>query len=242
MGHIVNPDREYRLLQKRLDRNVTGAPDSPTFMKILRLLYTPEEAEMARRIPSRPTPLSVLSGRLGIPGDELEDKLTGMAQRGVIFDLDRQGERYFSLPPVVIGFFEYSFMRARDDVPMAELASLFEEYMTADDRFARSVFQKQTQLGRSLVREEALPEGDHTEILDWERASHIVTSASAIGLSLCACRHKASHLGHACDTPQETCLTFDHAAKAMIGSGHARPVTVEEAMRIIEQCKEIGLA
>ena len=35
MGHIVNADREYRLLQQRLDRNVTGAPDSPTFMKIL---------------------------------------------------------------------------------------------------------------------------------------------------------------------------------------------------------------
>ena len=46
MGHIVNPDREYRLLQRRLDQKVTGAPDSPTLTKILKLLFTPEEAEV----------------------------------------------------------------------------------------------------------------------------------------------------------------------------------------------------
>jgi hypothetical protein len=29
MGHAVNPDLEYRLLQRRLDCNITGAPESP---------------------------------------------------------------------------------------------------------------------------------------------------------------------------------------------------------------------
>lgn len=31
MGHQVNPDREYQLLQQRLDLEITGAPDSPIF-------------------------------------------------------------------------------------------------------------------------------------------------------------------------------------------------------------------
>ncbi|HEX6419045.1 MAG TPA: hypothetical protein VFZ77_11135, partial [Acidimicrobiales bacterium] len=47
----VDPDVAYGLLQQRLDRNVTGAPDSPTFRKILRLLFTPEQAHIARHIP-----------------------------------------------------------------------------------------------------------------------------------------------------------------------------------------------
>jgi len=59
---------------------------------------------------------------------------------------------------VVIGFFEFTFMRARDDMPMAELAHLFHEYMSSDDRFARAVFPGKTQLGRSLIHEEALPQ------------------------------------------------------------------------------------
>ena len=56
MAHQVNPDREYHLLQQRLDRMVTGAPESPALDKILRLLFTPYEAQMARRIPTIPTP------------------------------------------------------------------------------------------------------------------------------------------------------------------------------------------
>ena len=242
MGHVVNPEREYRLLQQRLDRNVTGAPDSPVFMKILRLLFSPQEAELARQIPGRPTSLAALSRNLGIPKNELGEKLTEMAQRGLVVDLEHNGKAYFLLPPVVIGFFEYTFMRARDGMPMRELAELFEEYMFADGAFGLAVFGGQTQVGRSLVREEALPAEDHTEILDWERASHIITSASSTAVSLCACRHKASHLDKACDRPQRTCLTFNFAADSMVRSGTAEPITTHEAMAIMEECKEKGMA
>ena len=161
MGHVVNSDRQYRLLQQRLDRQLTGAPDSPTSARrCCRLLFSPEEADLATKIPgpahaagrrfrgrwaSRPT--SWASGSMR------------MARRGLIFDLEHDGTRYFALAPVVIGFFEFTFMRARDDVPMAELAELFDQYMNENDRFARSVFAGQTQIGRSLVREEALPRG-----------------------------------------------------------------------------------
>ena len=242
MGHKVNPDREYRLLQQRLDRNLTGAPASPLFTKILKLLFSPEEARFARRLPGKPLLLSDLSQRFGTPEDELGDKLTDMAQRGLVVDFFVRDRRYVVLAPVVIGFFEFTFMRTRDRMPMAELAKLFDQFMKQDDRFARSVFQGKTQIGRSLVREEALPEGDHTEILDWERASHIVQSASTAGISLCACRHKAGHLDKACDRPVEVCMTFGGAAESIIRNGLAKAVTVQEAMKILEVCRENGLA
>ncbi|NIM20272.1 MAG: 4Fe-4S dicluster domain-containing protein [Candidatus Latescibacteria bacterium] len=242
MGHAVNPDREYRLLQKRLDSHIAGAPETPEFMKILRLLFSPTEAELARRIPFRLTPLHVLSEKLGIPEEKLNDKMNEMGERGLVLDSEHDGIRYIALAPVVIGFYEFTFMRTREDMPMAELSRLFDTYMNADDRFARSAFKGQTQLARSLVREEALPEGDHTEILDWERASRIVRSATAVGVSLCACRHKASHLGKACENTLQNCLSFNSAAKMLFRSGLAQPVTKDEAMRILERSKEAGLA
>jgi hypothetical protein len=122
MGHLVNPDREYRLLQRRLDRNVTGAPASPAFTKILELLFSPEDAHIARRIPSQPISLGALSRKLSVPQDELADKITDMARRGLVIDMEIKGKRYLFLAPVVIGFFEFTFMRAREDMPMAELA------------------------------------------------------------------------------------------------------------------------
>lgn len=242
MGHINNSDREYRLLQQRLDQNVTGAPYSPIFIQILKLLFTPEEATIARQIPLRPARLSVLAHKLGISDAQLQDKLVGMAERGLVFDLEYKHEQYIALAPVVIGFFEFTFMRTRDNLPLTELARLFDEYMMQDDRFARSIFQETTQLGRSLVHEEALPADNYTEVLDWEKASSIIKSAKSIGVSLCACRHKASHLGKSCGNPEKTCLTFNTSADLLIKNSMAELITTDQAMRILQQCKELGLA
>ncbi len=242
MGHIVKPNRAYRLLQRKLDRTVTGAPDSPILMQILSLLFSPEDADLARRIPGRLTTAEKLSARLDIPRDELLAKLSDMAERGLIIDLEHKGRRWFALAPVAIGFFEFTFMRTRGEVPQAELARLFEQYMHQDDRFARSVLRGPTQIGRTLVREEALPAEDHTEILDWERASRVVESAGALGVSLCACRHKANHLGEACERPQHTCLSLNYAAESLIRNGMAEPLSTGEAVALLGQCKEVGLA
>ena len=242
MGHGAHLEKPYHRLQRRLDRSVMGAPASPTFTKILTLLFSPEEAELARRLPWRPTPVSALSERLDVPSDELAGRLGEMAARGLLLDFEQGGERFFALLPVVIGFFEFVFMRARAELPMAELARLFEQYMTENDRFVRRAFSGETQLARSLVHEAALPEGDHAEVLDWERASRIVETASAAAVCLCACRHLASHLGRACDQPPESCLTLNYAAEAVIDMGAARRLTAAEAMQLLERSREAGLA
>ncbi len=241
MGHHTNPDREYRLLQQKLDRTPTGAPDSPVLMQILKMLFRPAEAELAVRIPGKPTSLESLSHKTGVPAEELSKRLSELAERGLMLDFERKGRRYFMLPPIVIGLFEFTYMRTRDDVPLADLAKLFDQYMHQDDKFARSVFQGQTQIGRTLVQEDALPEDDHSEILDWERASRLIQDATAVGVSMCACRHKAHHLGRACDAPVDVCLSLNGGAVALARSGNVKLISQSEGMRILERCKEAGL-
>ncbi len=242
MAHTHNPEISYERLQQRLDRNVTGAPNSPVFMNILRLLYSPQEAEIARQLPSMPASLDRLARKLAMPAHELEGYLNRMAQRGVVLDLSRGDKRYYALPPVVIGFFEYTFMRTRDDVPLAELARLFDQYMTEDDRFVHSVFQGETQVGRALIHEEALTKGDFAEILDWEKATSLIKTASSLSVSLCSCRHKAIHLDKACARPLETCLSLNRGAETMLRMGTGRSITATEALSILETAKAQGLA
>ncbi|MCK5861480.1 MAG: 4Fe-4S binding protein [Candidatus Hydrogenedentes bacterium] len=241
MGHKVNPSREHHLLRKRFDRMVTGAPDSPHIVQILALLFTPEEAKLAQKLPAKPMPLSRLSKRVGIPEEALGAQLTAMAQRGLILDFTIRKKRYFMLPPVVIGFFEFVFMRSRDDLPMKELAKLFDAYMYEDDHFAKSVFAENTQIGRTLTHEEALGDADFTEILDWERSTRIIETASAIGVSMCACRHKKLHLDAACDAPMEVCFSLNQAANTLARNGIARLIDKKEGLRLLEQSKEAGL-
>lgn len=229
-------------LQQRLEKTLAGAPASPVLTRILELLYSPEDAELASKLPMKPKPVHRLAERWGMDPSSLADRITDMANRGLVVDFEIHGKRFACLAPMVIGFFEYTFMRVREDVPQPELARLFEQYMEEDDRFSRSAFSGTTQFGRSLVHEEALLEGDHTEILDWERASHAVSTAKAIGLSLCACRHKKKFLDQACAQPLEACISLNSAAKVLIDSGHSKDVPVSRAMELLQSFKASGLA
>ncbi len=242
MGHKVNPDREHKLLRERLDRMVTGAPDSPHIVQILALLFSPEEARLARQLPAKPMKLARLSKRVGIPAETLDAQLTDMAHRGLVLDFTFRDNRYFMLPPVVVGFFEFVFMRTRDNLPMKELAALFDSYMSQDDRFGKSVFAGNTQIGRTLTHEEAMADTDHTEILDWERATRVIETASSIGVSMCACRHKQLHLDAVCDAPMEVCFSLNQGADTLIRNEIARKVDTQEALKLLEQSKAAGLA
>lgn len=242
MGHITNPGNEYRMLQKRLAEKVQAAPNSPTLIKILTLLFSPEDAELASQLPHSFMPLENISKKLRIPEDELNGRLTEMAHRGIVFDIEHDGKRYFTLPPVIVGLFEFTFMRTRPEAPMKELAQLFEEYFNENDgMFFRAHLEGQTKLFRSLVREEVLPE-NVTEILDWERATKIISSSSSFAVGICQCQHTAEHLNKSCDKPREVCLSFNHIAESLSRNGHARSITKNEAMDILVKSKEAGLA
>lgn len=242
MGHLATQDRPYRRLQRRLDSMNCGAPDSPTLARILALLYKRDEAEMAARIPSSLTPLETIAERLGMPRDEADGRLTDMARRGLMIDIEHDGRRYFCLPPVVIGLFEFFFMRAGDSLPSSELARLFEKYFFEEKDFARSFHAGQTKILREMVREEALPDTVSTEVYDWERASYLIESASSLSVSMCACRHKAEHLGTWCGKPQQTCLSLNYAADYVSRNGLGRKISAREGLRILADAKDAGLA
>jgi NAD-dependent dihydropyrimidine dehydrogenase PreA subunit len=235
----LNVETEYRLLQERLDRNVTGAPDSEAMMRVLKLLFSPEEAHIARRLPQLIS-LPKLAERLGSDLEELGERITSMAQRGLVLDFERNGTRYALPTPVAIGFFEYTFMRPRPEEPMEEYAEAFGA-LFEEEGFIRSVFSGSTQIGRSFVREEILADGD-TEILDWERATEIVRNADAVAVSLCPCRTDANLRGEGCEAPVRTCLTFGNSARVLARAGIAEPISNDEAMEILVEAKTAGLA
>ena len=233
-------DGAYRALQERLDRSVTGAPLTPAFERILRLLFTPEEAEIAHRMPTF-TSVGDLATRIGMPVAELDGHVTEMARKGLVLDLEHDGKRLVYLAPVVIGFYEFTFMRIREDAPMEELAHLFEEYFESGT-LPHSVFRANTQIGRSLVREEALPEDLGAEVLDWERATSIVASAESVAVASCPCRQHARLAGRGCDAPLRTCLSFGPAADALVRAGIAEKISNDEGLHILAESKVAGLA
>jgi len=248
MGHLGDLRREYRDLLGRLEAGPTALkePDLPEaqqgLREILEILYTPEEAALASRLPVMPSTLETISRRLTIPAEELEPKLDAMADKGLVMDFThpKTGVTRYVLSPPIVGFLEYSMMRIEDSIPKKRMAEALEAYTHGDPTFAIEVFGHETKVGRAMVHEPALPD-DAPEVLDWERATHLLESAHTIGVSNCYCRHKASHLDRACDAPMDNCLSLNGPAAWLASRDFARIIDLAEAMEILEASREAGL-
>lgn len=241
MGHLA-AKQAYEKLRAKLDRFPVGAPGKTTIYEILRMVCSPEEAELLARIPWRFCTLRELSRRLGIPAAELEPRLNRLADRGLVFDIKLGGKMRYVLTPTVVGFFEFSMMRVRQDIDQAELARLFHRYMLEEPDFTGQ-FGKglRTTPFRTLVHEDALPP-DYAEVLDWERASHIVQEAGRWAVGLCHCRHVAHHLGEGCTRfEQESCLTIGDGVDFVVRHGFGREIGQAEACELLARSKEAGL-
>jgi formate hydrogenlyase subunit 6/NADH:ubiquinone oxidoreductase subunit I len=78
-------------------------------------------------------------------------------------------------------------------------------------------------------------------VLDHERASEVVETATHMGVGTCYCRHKAEHVGKACAAPMEICMTFGGVADSLIRHGYARSVDRAEGMDLLAEAYANGL-
>lgn len=241
MGHLIDAKEEvYRELARRLNKNPVGAPVNEILMEILHRLYTQSEAEVGSKFPLLPMTLGKISGITGIDEGKLKGILDGMADKGLVLDLPRRDTTYYMLAPMVVGFFEYTFMRVRDEVNMKDLAGLFDRYFHSEgvrDEF----FGGNTKMFQTLVYEKLIPAAVETEVLNYEKASEIIRKSGGGALSMCSCRHKAGHLGKACDNPVDVCTSLGNGAKWLVSRGMARQATVDDLLRVLDQTERLGL-
>ncbi|MBN1830189.1 MAG: 4Fe-4S binding protein [Deltaproteobacteria bacterium] len=230
----------YRKLVDRLNQFPQGAPPSERLYAILEMLFTEKEAEYVSLLPVKPFTATTAAKRWKTTLAEAQKILDRLADKGLLLDIDDDGRSVYVLPPPMAGFFEFSMMRIRTDVNQKVLAELFYEYITIEDNFITSLFLNgETQLGRVFVNEEALTPALH--VLDYERTSEIIRTASHIGVGLCYCRHKMEHLGAACDAPLDICMTFNNTAASLIKHGIARQIGADECTDLIRLANEHNL-
>src|SRR5512146_2970465 len=249
MGHLRRLKEEYRQLADRLDRGAVGLPEPEDprawegWREILEILFTPEDAALAARLPLRPMSLDGLSKRLGIPAAELGQRLDAMCDRGVVLDIvdPATSKKAYLLAPPVVGFCEFSLMRAKDSIPKKRMAEALDAYMRGVRAFAREVFDHDTVIGRTLVHETAISDGPLPAVLDWERATQVIGGARSWTVSLCFCRHKAQHLGEPCGNDVEICLSVNGGADFVERHGFGRAIERGEALDIMTRAREQGL-
>ncbi len=232
----------YVELVDRLNRFPQGAPPSRLLYKILEMLYSEKEAKLVSLLPIKPFTVEkacrVWKKRPSVSQEILDE----LCSRAILMDMEENGRRIYCLPPPMAGFFEFSLMRLRNDIDQKVLSELFYQYLNVEQDFIKELFLKgDTKLGRVFVHEPVLSAKNELRVLDYERATKVIQTASSIGISICYCRHKMMHVERDCDAPKEICMTFSMTAASLIKHGFAKKVKVSECLEMLSKAYEHNL-
>jgi electron transport complex protein RnfB len=231
----------YRRLQRHLDDLPVGFPatESGVEIRILKRLFTPEEAELALALSAVPETVEKIRERLpGRTPDELELVLDRMAAKGAIFggpSLVRDGRRRYSRAPLVIGMYE-----AQVDRLTRELQQDFEQY--AREGFAAALLTGKTKQMRTVpVNARFVPD---RLVGRYDDARTLVAEgAGPWAARNCVCRQGKDLLGEPCrqTTSRRVCLMIGPAAKTSVAAGDGQPLTREETLGLLDQAEREGM-
>lgn len=232
----------YEKLVGRINKFPQGAPPSDLLYRILETLMSEKEAALVALVPIKPFTARTAARAWKTSLAEAEKTLDALASRALLIDAEGRRGRTYTLPPPMAGFFEFSMMRVRGDVDQKLLAELYYQYITVEEDFIKALFTEgETQLGRVFVDESVLSNENALHVLDYERASEVIKTASHRGIGVCYCRHKTGHLGKACDAPLDICMTFNTVAASLVRHGYARSVDVAEGLALLDEARERNL-
>ena len=228
----------YDRLAEKLDNMPQGFPstESGVELKILRRIFSPEDAEMALNLKPRPETAKAIAERLGRPVDEITDTLDNMAKKGQIASQTMSGEQAYIFVPFLPGIWEFQVHLADTDKGK-ELLELCDAYLPF---LMKRLGGHKPGVLRTVPVNAQIEAG--TRVQRYEDVRQIVEKAKSFLVQDCQCRKERKILGHGCDHTIENCLQFSmHENAYDYFRLNGRIISKEETLRILEQVEEEGL-
>ncbi len=234
-------DRVFRELRAQLDRMPVGMPAtrSGVEIRILKKLFTPEEAAIALSLNMVPEPARRIGRRLRrrgirIGGEELERRLDAMVGKGII--LATLGERRkYGYALLALGMFEFQVDRLS-----ADLYRDWEEYLAGE--FGEELHRTRRPQMRTVPVGASIPIGRRIAIHDDARAM-VRAAEGKFALAHCICRQGKDLIGQPCKVTdlRDNCIIFPPAAPHYLRLGIAREAGAGEVLDVLERSEEAGL-
>ncbi|MFP3897714.1 MAG: 4Fe-4S binding protein [Dehalococcoidia bacterium] len=216
------------------------------FFALLEELFTPEEAEVAAKMPVGPvTAQRFARDVVGGDSEMVEGILEALADKGIAFTTEKDGLRVYTLMPVIPGIFEMQFMKGEVSEHTKKLARLFDEYFAV----ANGVVEKHVRaapggspgfpFARVITVEQEIP--TDVAVHSYDKVSTYIDQAEHIAVSICYCRHHGELLGNPCDKPKDVCMTLGPQARYVAERGFGRLISKKEAKEVLDRSEEAGL-
>jgi electron transport complex protein RnfB len=230
----------YRQLQEHIDNMPVGYPatESGIEIRLLKHLFTPEEAALALHLSALPESLEKIHSRAkkeGVELQELRKGLNRMVRKGAIHKTRKDGKPRYSKAMLAIGMFEFQVDRLTK-----EYYADVRRYM--NEEFGEAFHTKGTSQMRTIpIGEEVLPE---RRIGTYDGARALVQkSEGPFAVLNCVCRQGMDLQEEPCQKSdiRETCLVLGSWAKSVLRGQGGREVDQEEMLALLNRADEVGM-
>ncbi|MDD5223349.1 MAG: 4Fe-4S dicluster domain-containing protein [bacterium] len=222
----------YEGLRELLDKHPAGCPPAPEIIEILKILFTPEEAKVALGLGFRPFPVKAVARRAGVKAEEAVKRLESLADKGMVFYKEREGEKQYALVPIMPGVFEFPFMKGERNPTIDRLAALWQKYLS---KACKEFGSKSMPFSRIIPVGEEVASEQGT--LPYEKVYEMIDRAKVVGVAHCACRSAMRK----CDNPTESCMMFDDTCTFLVERGYGRYLTKDEMKQMLKKFDDLGL-
>ena len=126
----------YERLAEHLSRHGMGYPFRDELVAILKENFSPEEAEVALAIPTRPVPLEPVEvdeirKNMDLPGEKLAEILESLSGRGLLYSgRTDKGRKGYALQQVGFGFPQTFFWKNEDTPHARKMAAMTAKYFS----------------------------------------------------------------------------------------------------------------
>ena len=233
----------YRKLQQHLDQLPIGYPatESGVELRLLKHVFTPEEAEIALKLRFVQEPIEKIYRRVKrkiSSIEELEKILDTIYKKGGIrIKRKIKGDNIVKLYQnafLAVGMFEYQLKRLTK-----EYYEDFEQYM--DEAFRDEITStKINQLRTIPVKKSLTPTHN---IATYDQLRSIIENAERILVMECVCRKGKDLIGKPCKQSdmRELCFVLNDSVDHALDLDWGRVISKEEALKIFEKVQEEGL-
>ncbi len=211
--------------------SVMGPPMSEKLVAIISLLFSLEEARLARHLSFMyPKTKEQIARKSGVHPDAVGPMLEEMCRKKIIIAVANR----FMLYPLIPGIFEHLLMT----IETGALHSTFAELMNdlIETGYMRDYFSRPVNAIRSIPVQH--PIETKSIIADTDMVSELIDSHQHLGVyHQCPCRTSMHLTGHSCSrsSHQDGCLAFGDFSLGIEKEGKGRIVSKEEMIDIVAE-------
>lgn len=201
-------------------------------IRILKLLFTPEEAELSLCLNLIAENSGTIAFRSGKSVKHTSFMLETMAAKGLVFRSLKNGKTpFYMAAQYIVGIWELQVNRLTPE--LVKEMDLYIPHLINAGLWKKAPQMRVIPINKSIDKE--------MKIMTYEDARALVMTKSNFVLAPCICRREMAIHGKPCKKPLETCISFGGPDDYYRWTGSGREASLEEVLGVLDLADKSGL-